>query len=101
MNTTSILIKTEANTKKQAQEMASEFGLSLSGLINVVLKQAIRSKKIELSLREVPSPYFVKTIKQSEENYKKGKVSPSFQNVKDAIGWLEDPNAKYQNGDKV
>lgn len=101
MNTTSILIKTEENTKKQAQAMASEFGLSLSGLINAVLKQAIRSKKIELSLREVPSPYLIKTIKQSEKNYKKGKVSPSFYNAEDAIAWLEDPKAKYQNGDKV
>ena len=30
-----------------------------------------------------------------------GRVSPAFTNAKDAMAWLNDPDARFQNGDKV
>lgn len=43
----------------------------------------------------------LESLKKSEEDIKVGKVSPTFDNAKDAIAWLDNPNAYYGNGNKV
>ncbi len=101
MNTAVINIKTEVSTKKQAQKIASGLGISLSSFINAYLKELIKTKRVEFSLGETPSPYLIKVLKQAEKNLKEGKGSPVFDNAEDAIAWLDDPKAKYQNGDRV
>ncbi len=101
MNTAVINIKTEPSIKSQAQKVASRLGLSLSALINAYLRELIKTKKVEFSVDETPSPYLIKALKQSERDIKVGRVSPAFKNAKDAIKWLNDPNARYQNGDRV
>lgn len=99
MNTAVIITKTDPQVKKRAQEIAKEFGISLSALIKAYLKQLVKSRKV--TLREEPSAYMIKALKESAENIKKGRVSPTFDNSDDAIAWLDDPKAKYLNGDKV
>ncbi|MDP3974412.1 MAG: type II toxin-antitoxin system RelB/DinJ family antitoxin [bacterium] len=89
MNTAVINIKTEKALKKQVQNIASDLGLSLSSLINVYLKQLVRTRKIELDLGEEPSNYLKSILKQANINYRKGKTSPSFITGKDAVKWLE------------
>lgn len=89
MNTAVINIKTEKALKKQVQSIASDLGLSLSALINVYLKQLVRTRKVELDLGEEPSNYLKSIIKQAEVNYRKGKASPAFRTGKDAVKWLE------------
>lgn len=97
MNTTVINIKTNAMVKSKAQAIAEELGLSLSAVINALLKQFVRTKKLNVSVRpEIPSPYLIKALKESEENVRQGRVSPSFTNVNDAVAWLEDPKKKYE-----
>lgn len=88
MNTAVINIKTEEKTKKQAQEVARDLGLSLSTLINAYLKEIIKTKRVEFSLDEKPSPYLIKILKNAERNLKAGKGSPVFDNAKDAISYL-------------
>ena len=90
MNTAVINIKTEPETKKLAQQVASEIGVSLSSLINAYLKELARTKKVEFNAREEPSAYLIRTIKKAEENYKRGNTSPAFSNAKDAIKYLKD-----------
>lgn len=90
MNTAVIITKTEPTTKTQAQKVASELGLSLSSLINAYLKQLIKTRRVELDLGETPSEYLKSTIRQAEENYKKGKTSPAFKTGEEAIKWLEE-----------
>lgn len=89
MNTAVIITKTEPKTKKQAQIVASELGLSLSSLINAYLKQLIKTRKIEFDLGEQPSEYLKSVIKKAEENYKKGRTSPAFETGEEAVRWLE------------
>ena len=89
MNTAVINIKTEENVKKHAQDIASNLGISLSSLINAYLKQLVRTRRIEFDLGESPSEYLKAVIKKAEENYKKGKASPSFKTGQDAVDWLE------------
>lgn len=92
MNTAVINIKTNPETKLKAQEVAKDLGLSLSALINGFLKQLVKTKKVTFNAEESeePSEYLIKILKQAEENYKKGNVSPVFDNAKDAIKYLED-----------
>lgn len=102
MNTAVIITKTEPEVKIKAQKVAKDLGLSLSSLINAWLRQLIKTRKVTFSVAdEEPSDYLIQEINRSEKNLKAGKVSPRFDNAEDAIVWLEDPKARYQNGDRV
>ena len=88
MNSAIINIKTEPEVKYQAQEVAKQFGVSLSGLINAYLKQLIRTKKVEFTLEEMPTANLLQMLKQAKKETKKRKVSPQFTSAQDASKWL-------------
>lgn len=90
MYTAVINIKTEEETKKKAQAVAQEIGVSLSALINAYLKHMIRTRKVEFTLDEEPSPYLIKIMKKAEKNYKEGQGSPIFRTGEEAVKWLEE-----------
>lgn len=95
MNTTVINIKTNPDVKSKAQAIAEELGLSLSSVINALLRQFVRTKAINLDLtrEEIPSPYLKRMLKESVEDIKKGRVY-SFNNSKDAVAFLRDKSEK-------
>lgn len=93
MNTAVINIKTEAETKRKAQQLAQAIGVSLSALINAHLKQLIRTKRVTFDLDEEPSEYLKNLMRQADKNYKAGKGSPVFDNADDAIKWLHKQSA--------
>jgi addiction module RelB/DinJ family antitoxin len=98
MNHTAVInIRTDISVKRKAQTIAKNLGLNLSALINGYLKQLIRTRTVVFSTREEPSEYLIKSLEQSKKDIKKGFVSPSFDNAKDADEWLDDPKAKYAN----
>ena len=101
MRATTIHVKTDIKTRDDAKKVAEAFGFSLTSLVNALLKQIARTKRLNLNLEENPTPYMIKALKESEEDVKAGRVSPLFTNVKDAISWLNDPDATYENGIKV
>lgn len=96
MNTAVINIKTEDNVKIQAQKIASELGFSLSSLVNAYLRQLIRTKTVYFSSeKEEPTPYLLRTLRESEKEIEKGETSPLFGNSKEAIDWLRNKKKKY------
>ncbi len=97
MNTAVINIKTDPKLKIEAQKVAGELGFSLSSLVNAYLKQLVKTKTVKFSLDEQPSEYLLKSLKESEEDIKAGRVSPSFDNAEDMITWLNNPRRKYEN----
>ncbi len=97
MNTAIINIKVEPTVKKQAQRMAQQLGLSLSGIINGYLRHLIRTKEVYFSLSEEPTEYLIQALREAEKETKEGLVSPAFDNANDAIAWLKNPKAKYAN----
>lgn len=101
MNTVVINIRTNQDVKIKAQKIASEMGLSLSALINSYLTQVIRTKTTVISATEEPTQYLLDSLKKSKADKEAGRVSPGFYSTKDAIAWLNNPNARLQNGDKV
>ncbi len=103
MNTAVINIKTDPTLKKQVQRKAQDLGLSLSSVINVYLRKFLTARTVEFSddVRLELTPWAKRMLKQSEKDTKAGFVSPTFSNVKNSIAWLDDPNARYQNGHPV
>ena len=82
-----ITIKTDAATKKAAQELAKEMGLTLNSLINSYLKQVIVTRHVELYAPEPMTPKLEKLLKEAEEEIKRGGVSRAHDNIED---FLED-----------
>lgn len=97
MNTAVINIRTDARVKSEAQKTAEKLGFSLSSLINGFLKSLIKTKTVHFAVKEEPSEYLIKALKESEEDIKAGRVSPTFDNVEDALKWLDNPKRKYAN----
>lgn len=88
MNTAVINIRTDFGLKSAAQKVAEELGFSISSLVNAYLKQLVKTKTVHFSEAEEPSDYLIKLMKEAEEDRRAGRVSPSFDNAKDAIRWL-------------
>ncbi len=85
-----VTAKVDPQTKRQAQETAKALGISLSVAIKGFLRQFIRTKSVTFSAEgEYPSEYLIKAIQQAEKDLKNGKASPTFDNAKDAIAFLE------------
>lgn len=75
MNTAVVNVKVNPQTKKEAQKLAKDLGLSLSGLVNGLLKQVIRTKTVTLSVSdEKPSEYLIQALKESRRDIKAGRV---------------------------
>lgn len=90
MSSTGIYIKTEEETKNQAQKIAKELGLSLSVVMNRLLKQFIKTKTVNFNVDdEIPNAHSRALMKQAEKNLKKGNHSPVFNTGEEAVIWLE------------
>ena len=65
MNTTTIHIKTDVRTRDTAKKVAANFGFTLTSLVNAMLKQIARTKRLTLSLDETPNQYMMEALKRS------------------------------------
>ena len=76
MNDAVIHIKTDAKTKRSAQALAAELGVSLSSLVTLTLRDVIRTKRIDISLiPESPATTDeVAAVKRGLAEYHAGKV---------------------------
>ena len=62
-----ITIKVDEETKKAAQQLASDTGLTLSALVNSYLKQIVATRRIEIYAPEQMTPKLEKLIEQVAE----------------------------------
>lgn len=87
---TVINIKTDKETKKKAQELAEELGVTLTTIVNVYLKQFIRTKEFTFSLAYIMTPELEDILEEVEKDLAVGKnLSPRFSDTKSAMAWLE------------
>lgn len=87
MNTTTIHVKTDIKTKDNAKKIAESFGFTLTSLVNALLKQIVRKRRISVDLDEEPTKYMLESLKKSEEDVKAGRVI-SFDSGKDVLDYL-------------
>lgn len=88
MNSTVINIKTDVKVKQEAQKIASDLGLTLSGAINGFLKQLIRDKAILFTLNNKPSDYLLSSIQESKDQKESGDFY-SFKDNQAAVNFLD------------
>jgi len=90
MNHAVITTKIDPQDKREAQLIAEELGLSLSAVVKAMLKQFVRSKRLEVGIRsEIPNEYLQSVMRQARKNREAGKGSPIFDNIEDNLKWLE------------
>lgn len=83
-----INIKVEPALKLQVRSFAQELGLTVSSLIHALLKQAVRSKTVSLSLAEEPSDFLKKILNEAKKDIRAGRVV-SFKDPKQALAYLD------------
>jgi antitoxin component of RelBE/YafQ-DinJ toxin-antitoxin module len=88
MNAASILIKTDPQVKKEAQETAKKMGLSLNAVVTGLLKEFTKRKTITFENKEELTPYAKEQLKKAREARKAGKASPIFDSADEMIAWL-------------
>lgn len=69
MSSVLLTIKTDPKTKQDLKAFAVELGVSTTALVNLVLKQTLRDKKIVLNTDLEPTPYLEKLMKEAEADY--------------------------------
>ena len=91
MATVNTSIKIDEKTKKEAQKLFKDLGLSLSTAINIFLKQAVREKGIPFYINSLPENTELaqafeeaKQIKKNPSNYKS--YSSPEEMFKDILG---------------
>lgn len=98
MQVTTIHIKTDTKTRDEAKKVAEDFGFTLTSLVNAMLKQIARTKRLTLSMDETPNQYMTEGLRQSEEDVKAGRVL-TFNNPDEAIAYVSkliDDDDKHQ-----
>jgi antitoxin component of RelBE/YafQ-DinJ toxin-antitoxin module len=88
MNTASLSITVETETKAKVQQIAKKNGLSISEIMNRLLQLLIKDTSLLNKTSEKPSEYLLKSIKVALQQKKEGRVSPKFSNSNDALKWL-------------
>jgi len=84
MNTV-ISVRTDADIKNAAQQVAKSAGISLSALINSYLRQIVATRRIELYAPEPMTPKLEGLIAEIESELQSKKVSQQFTNVDDFL----------------
>ena len=57
MSTVLLSIKTDERTKQELKTFAAELGVSSTAFVNMVIKQALRDRRVVLSADLEPTPY--------------------------------------------
>ena len=73
MNTTVINIKTDKVLKSDAKKLAKNFGLPLSAIVNIYLREFVREKRVVFSEPPMPNAKTRKILDQALKDIKQGK----------------------------
>jgi addiction module RelB/DinJ family antitoxin len=77
MSNALLSIRTDDETKKEVADFAASVGLSVSGFVTVILKQAVREGRVVLTPTLEPTHYLETIMRKAEADLKAGRnVSP-------------------------
>jgi antitoxin component of RelBE/YafQ-DinJ toxin-antitoxin module len=69
MSTVLLSIKTDPETKAQLKAFASELGVSSTAFVNMVVKQALRDRRVVLSTELEPTPYLERIMHDADSDH--------------------------------
>ncbi len=82
-------VKTDADVKERAQQIARQLGVPLSLVVNAYLKEFIREQKLSLSMTPQIRPEVGKLLRQASADHAAGKnISDTFNNSASALEYL-------------
>lgn len=70
MSTVLLSFKTDDKTKQEIKDFAAELGMPVTTFVNVVVRQALREKRVVLDTGLEPTPYLEKLMREAEGDYK-------------------------------
>lgn len=73
MNSVLLSVKTDPDTKEQLKAFAAELGVSTTAFVNMVVKQALRDRRVVLSTDLEPTPYLENIMRKAEADYAAGR----------------------------
>lgn len=99
MAITTLNIKIEDKDKQAAQQLARDLGLSLSGVLKALLKDFIRTKRLNVALQgaeEALSDWAKEELRKSEADIKTGRVI-SFKTPEEELAYLDQLIARNES----
>lgn len=82
-------IKTDELTKQELKTFAAELGVSSTAFVNMLIKQALRDKRVVLSTDLEPTPYLEKIMREAETDYAADRNITHTQGAKEALAHLD------------
>ena len=79
-DTVLLTIKTDSKTKRELKNFSAELGLTSTAFVNVVIRQALRDRRVIIGTGLEPTPYLKKLIKNAEADYKARKNITTISN---------------------
>ena len=90
MSSVLLSIKTDPETKQQLKDFAAELGVSSTAFVNMVVKQALRERRVVVGEDLKATPYLEKIMRQARTDRKAGRnVRGPFKTAADMIADLE------------
>lgn len=87
---TMINIKADKEVKENAQKIAKDLGLPLSGVINAFLKEFVRNRSVSFSVIPRMTPYLENILGKVEKDIKKGQnMTGPFSTAEEANEYLD------------
>lgn len=82
-------IKTDEQTKQELKNFATELGVSSTALVNMVVKQALRDRRVVLSTDLEPTPYLEQVMRDANADYKADRDITHTKDSKGALAHLD------------
>jgi antitoxin component of RelBE/YafQ-DinJ toxin-antitoxin module len=89
MSSVQLSIKTDEGTKRELKTFAAELGVSSTALVNMVVKQALRDRRVVLSTDLEPTPYLEQIMRDADADYKADRDITHTKGSKEALAHLD------------
>ncbi len=84
-----LTIKTDPDTKEQLKAFAAELGVSSTAFVNMVVKQALRDRRILLSTDLEPTASLEDIMRKADADYAAGRDITHARDGKEALSHLD------------
>jgi antitoxin component of RelBE/YafQ-DinJ toxin-antitoxin module len=89
MNNVLLSIKTDEKTKQDLRDFAAELGVSSTAFVNMVIKQALRDRRVVLSTSLEPTTYLEDLMREAEVSYKEDRDITHTKSQEEALAHLD------------
>ncbi|MCB9834445.1 hypothetical protein H6792_00225 [Candidatus Nomurabacteria bacterium] len=89
MGSVQLSIKIDEKTKQELKTFATELGVSSTALVNMVVKQTLRDRRVVLSTNLEPTPYLEQIMRDAKADYVADRDITHTKGAKGALAHLD------------